>query len=479
MRSLTKKILLPLAVFASIVSCKKWEGHTDVGNPDLKQDLLSALSANPSLSKFREYVNKAGLDSLLQSSKTYTVWAPVNDALTTLDPTIVSDTAKLRKFIRNHIANQSWFTRDALTPIRVAMLNGKYQQFGAGKFDEANISAADKFVKNGVLHTIDKRIDVIESIWEFINGSTTTYLQNKFVAGLTYQDFDPSLAIIDSISSTTGLPIYHPGTGIVIRNRFNTRVYDLKNEAKQYTYFVIQDAEFIKESDSLKVYYATGNAAATDSLAKWNTVKDLAVEGVYPASALTGLISKFGAPLNLNTGFIVETKKMSNGIVHIFSKIDVLNADKFKPITIQGEFPNGFMADRTGNTNYRVRFNPVTGLDFRDIMVTGHGLTAYYSFYRLNEVPSIKYRVYAFGVNDFQAGAFAQNIVPKYFVAPSTYTTLATLVHNVPLHTAAGAYNEVLLGEFTVTNFGTLEIQLTATATSPIVLDYMRLVPVP
>ena len=170
---------------------------------------------------------------------------------------------------------------------------------------------------------------------------------------------------------------------------------------------------------------------------------------------------------------------MSNGIVHIFSKIDVLNADKFKPITIQAEFPNGFMADRTSNTNYRVRFNPVTGADFTDLMVSGHSLTAYYSFYRLGEMPSIKYRVYAFGVNDFQTGAFTQSIVPKYYVAPSTYTTLATLNHAVPLSTAAGAYNELLLGEFTVTNYGTLEIQLTANATNPIVLDYMRLVPVP
>jgi uncharacterized surface protein with fasciclin (FAS1) repeats len=474
-----KKIVVPLAFVASIISCKKWEGHTDIGTPDLQQDLLATLSANPNLSKFREYVNKAGLDSLLQSSKTYTVWAPVNDALTTLDPAIINDTEKLRNFVRNHIANLSWFTRDAATPIRVAMLNGKYQDFSSSTFDEATITAADKFVKNGVLHTINKRIEVKQSIWEFITGTTTTYLQNKFVAGLNFEDFDPTLATIDSISSTTGQPIYHPGTGIVVRNRFNTRIYDTKNEQKRYTYFVITDPEFIKESDSLKVYFTTGNALATDSLAKWAAVRDLAVEGLYPATALTGLLSKFGAPLPLNAGFIVETRKMSNGIVHIFSKIDVLNADKFKPITIQGESPSGFLADRTSNTNYRVRLNPATGLDFTDILVSGHNLTSYYSYYRLNEVPSIKYRVYAFGVNDFQTGVFAQNIVPKSFVAPSTYTTLATLVHNVPLFSAVGAYNEILLGEFTVTNYGTLEIQLTATTTNPIVLDYIRLVPVP
>jgi hypothetical protein len=35
------------------------------------------------------------------------------------------------------------------------------------------------------------------------------------------------------------------------------------------------------------------------------------------------------------------------------------------------------------------------------------------------------------------------------------------------------------VGEFTPNNFGMLEIQMTSTATNPIVLDYLRLVPVP
>jgi hypothetical protein len=94
-------------------------------------------------------------------------------------------------------------------------------------------------------------------------------------------------------------------------------------------------------------------------------------------------------------------------------------------------------------------------------------------------MPTMKYKVYALGVNDFQGGTFAQTIVPKFLAAPNTYITLASLNHNVPLHTAAGAYNEVLLGEFTMSNYGVLEIQLTSTAMNPLVLDYLRLVPVP
>jgi hypothetical protein len=49
----------------------------------------------------------------------------------------------------------------------------------------------------------------------------------------------------------------------------------------------------------------------------------------------------------------------------------------------------------------------------------------------------------------------------------------------VPLSTASGAFNEKLLGEFISPGYGTIEIQLTASGTSPLVLDYLRIVPVP
>jgi hypothetical protein len=153
--------------------------------------------------------------------------------------------------------------------------------------------------------------------------------------------------------------------------------------------------------------------------------------------------------------------------------------NKFKQVIIQGENPSGFLSDRTANTNYRVRFNPVTGKDYTDIMITGHGVTTYYSYYRLSEVPSIKYRVYALGVNDFQTAALTQNIIPRYLRPPGADSVLATLAHVVPLYNAAGAYDEKLLGEFTVYNFGTLDIRLTCLTTQPLVLDYLRLVPVP
>ena len=485
------KLFFIAIVALGFASCKKWDDHIEVANQDLSQNLSQAIAANSNLSTFSSYIKQAGVDTILQSSKTFTVWAPTNAALQGLDPAIVNDKAKLRSFVLNHISNQSYFTRDLQTTIRIAMLSGKYNNAGGGKFEDANITSSDKFVSNGVLHTIDKAVLVLPNLWEFISSTASQYAQNAYLASLNYTDFDPTLAIVDSISATTGLPVYKPGTGFVVKNKFNDRVFDLRREDKQYTYFVIADANFKVEADSLLKYYATGNNTSTDSLAKWFTTRDLVVEGLYPAAALNNLVSKYGVAIPVSAANITQTIKVSNGLVHVVSKLDIPTVSKFKEIKIEGENPSGFSRDdKRGNTNYRIKLDSL-GQVFSDLMVSGHAVTGFYAYYRLSEIPSIKYKMYVRGVNDFQTAAFPQRLETYLYSPPSTYTQLASFVHNVPLSsTGASAYNEVYLGDVTVTNFGTLEIRLVAqntpsgtaapvAGTNPIVLDYIRLVPQP
>jgi Fasciclin domain len=530
-----KKFLLLAVILTIILSgCKKWDDHIAVNNQDLTQDLYTVVKNDPALSRFAELVTQAGLDSLLKSPKTFTVWAPSNTALATLDPSIPNDINKLRSFILNHISYQLYFTKDAQTSIRIGMLNGKYNNFLANKFEDAALTSADKYVRNGVLHVIDKYIPVLPNLWDYINSTTATYRQNSFVAGLNFLTFDPSLAIIDSISATTGLPIYHPGTGIVIKNSFNEKVFDTRREDKQFTYFIIADAGLTLKSDSLKPYFATASPTRTDSLAKWYVVKDLIVENLYPttASLPAVLISKFGVPIPINTSLIIDSKKVSNGMVYVLSLSGITTASKFQQIIVQGENPSGFQSDKTSNTSYRIRKDrPDTTKTYSDLMVSGHGVTDYYAFYRLNEMPTMKYNVYARAINDFQTQVVFQSVSLFSFVPPAAFTQIpgvpvfiptaprspAQLWYPVPstrggvaplpaiytfvppgfaavsLSSPNGAFTETFLGSFTSNSFGTLDIRLMsgatatlptlpvfgATGSGPIVLDYLRIVPVP
>ena len=97
-----RKISLRVAAIAfvfAVAGCNKWKDATTVAQQDLTVNLLQAISSNPDLSKFRQYVAQAGLDSVLQVSKTFTVWAPTNTAIQALDPAVVSDPVKLKAFI--------------------------------------------------------------------------------------------------------------------------------------------------------------------------------------------------------------------------------------------------------------------------------------------------------------------------------------------------------------------------------------------
>ena len=116
--------LLPVILVMVLSRCKKWEDHTSINNQDLTKDLYTAIKNEATLSRFAELVTAAGLDSLLQSSKTFTVWAPSNSALNGLDPAITGDVNKLRSFILNHISYQLYFTRDAQTSRRIGMKPG-------------------------------------------------------------------------------------------------------------------------------------------------------------------------------------------------------------------------------------------------------------------------------------------------------------------------------------------------------------------
>ncbi len=52
-----------IVVFLTIIisGCKKWDDHTAVDNPDLAQDLYTAVSGEPKLTRFAEFrIGKAG-----------------------------------------------------------------------------------------------------------------------------------------------------------------------------------------------------------------------------------------------------------------------------------------------------------------------------------------------------------------------------------------------------------------------------------
>ncbi|WP_315817797.1 fasciclin domain-containing protein [Paraflavitalea speifideaquila] len=174
---------------------------------------------------------------MIASSKTFTVFVPTNTALATLDPALVNDAPKLRLFVANHIANQIYQTASVTAPLRLKMLSDKYNNMLGRKLEDANITEADHYAKNGVFHIIDKLVPALPNAWEFLETSPLAPgKQREYLLSLYRNVFDTTNAVQIGVDPTTGQPVYQPGTDSVRTNLFWRNVHDLRDESKQFTF---------------------------------------------------------------------------------------------------------------------------------------------------------------------------------------------------------------------------------------------------
>ncbi|MEI6950017.1 fasciclin domain-containing protein [Paraflavisolibacter sp. H34] len=518
MRSIKNNFLLwGLCGLVGLASCKKWDDHVAAGEQALNENLMEHIRTVPDLSTFGQYLVKTGLDQEISSSKTYTVWAPSNEALKSLPAEVVADTARLKAFLLNHISGQLFFTRQATDSLRVPMLNGKRVVFYRGHFDEAVLSKADVYVRNGALHVIDKVIAPLPSIWQFVDSTKNTFLQNAYLASRVYTAQDPTKAELDSINPATGQPVYKPNTGIVRLNTFLDKVYNLASEDSLYTYIVLSNNAFLAETNKQRAYFKSPEPAYNNSNSLWNVAKHLAIRGYYgPEQLPAALQSKFGVRVPINKAAILETRKLSNGIVYVLDEA-LFNQQEMVPVTyVQGENPLGFSATIVdkylSKVFYRNRFDSLNNKPFKDIYLNlGSSGASQFVDYISNNLYSVKYKVYMVAYSDRTASGNSRD---DAYGSDSTLTQLirigadtssmATPPFSITTKVKSRDYSEVYLGEYTNDSYNwdlsypdrtpdgrsytrtpaTRRIRLQAPATTVnsipynLTLDYLKFVPV-
>ena len=473
-------LLLLFITAAYFVACnKKWDEHNQITDPAIANNLYQVISQTASLAKFSDLLVKSGYDKIIASSKTYTVWAPTDAALATLDATIINDTAKLRAFVGNHIANLSYITGGANQ--RVPMLNGKYNLFAASKFDSATITTPNLYAANGVFHVIDKFIPRLDNCFEFVNNSTAYPLYKTAITTLNYIFFDSTRATQIATDPVTGRPIYDSTNAKILRNKFLDQVQNVADETGQYTLIVLNDNSYTTEFNKLSSWFKTTTLDSTNKLTAYHLIKDFGVKGAYTAAQLPDtLLSTFGVKVPIDKSKIVASYKTSNGYVHVMSQVNFSLTNKFPPIIVEGENPSGFTTtDRSFYTYYRVRVNPNNGLTFKDILMQNYGFANYFIRYRLPAVPSMRYDAVWVAVNDVQVTPlWAQRLAIDSSSNPSMPATFTQTI-------AYKNYSEVPLGQFTINNYRSSfdmfvigpNVSSTSGGSGSITLDYIKLIP--
>lgn len=322
-----------------------WDEHyTNSAGTKSNLNLFQLIKTKPELSSFAAMLEVTGYDSILSQPQTYTVWAPVNEALSGSENW---DIARKTEIVRNHITRFSHPT-SGLESKTIFMLDKKFISFSktatgfslGGKnliSDLSNIAAA-----NGVLHAIDGYVPYLNNIWEFIGyaqhlDSLRAYLyaQSKF-------EFDQE-ASVEIGTNDHGQAIYD--SVITFKNEILDQIGHLHVEDSVYTALLPDNNAWTKAYNLIKNGYKTlpadGGLAQQRLNTQWAVVRNLIFRNkVNQPELLDVLESTTGTVFN-QPAYLFENvikTELSNGLVYLTDSIRFKAAESWQqPIRVEAE----------------------------------------------------------------------------------------------------------------------------------------------
>jgi uncharacterized surface protein with fasciclin (FAS1) repeats len=474
------KILLVSILTIALHSCSTpWEDRQNNGDDNLSVSLGEAISNTKEVSLFGALLVQTGYDKVLASSKSYTVFAPTNEAIYLLDKSILNDSKALSAFVSNHIAITAYSSVRDKASQKILMLSGKYLEFkGTSLIGDATIVTPDKYAANGVFHIVSKALNPKNNIWQYIKGLSSTSAMSKYLLSLT----ELNIYRADSIAKLTAVP---GALSDSLTNSYLRNVYNLNNEKNSYTLFLMEDVDYTAEVDKLKPYLIKSNATRTTTYSSYFTTRDLVFPKAYLPNELPAVLtSRFGINVPIDkTQIVGDPIILSNGIVYRIKKVDVPLANRLVTTKIEGESNYGFSpTNLRSKIFYRDKKDPF-GIDFKDIMVQNSGVSLFTLNYSAINLYSTTYKVYWRAINDVQTNVFQQSLrIGGVFQPDGTLTgIIKTFAYT---NVAVGVYSEVYLGDFTMNQAGNIDlISLIAANTNvngnnSLTLDYLKFVPV-
>ena len=414
-------ILFALVFIYSACTTNVWEEHIKVNDDVLQENIFNYLEANADFSQFTEMVKSTGMDVYLSSSTIYTVWAPTNQALSSLDQSLIDTDTKLEIFVKNHIVNGMYSTLANKTATKIRMKSGKLLEYNSSEqlIDGVTINAENETtLSNGIIQLINGPLVPHYSVWDYVVLEAP---QNKFVKFLQSQtmlvfdiDSSPQIGVNDM-----NQPVYD--SVWMSENKFFELAADLSAEDSVITLIIPTDEVFAAEFDKFQIFYRREDRASNEiptsrDSANINLMiaRDYVFEGAIGESdAPDTLLSYFNVKVPFNRDALVENYKASNGHVYVSSDCPVRIKDKILPIKMEAENSiygivynsNGFYLGNTtsgtGTPYFRERADASQGYDL--VVDNSHKSEVLSgALFRGPVVSSIKYRIKIRAINDFE-----------------------------------------------------------------------------
>lgn len=427
-----KKYIIQIAMMmlgvVLLASCQssEWDDHFSMSSSD--QTLMEAIDANPQLSEFSKVVKANGLQSMLSSSQSFTVFAPDNNAMQALS--LNSDTLNL--FLYNHICRYVYSLGDVASAdentLRIKMLNGKYQNLqnngSALLFGNHGVVSSQAGANNGVLNVINQVIPFYNNIYEAIKKEPTLDSIATYLKARDHYTFLPDKSTVLGVNAK-GETVYD--SVFNFRNDWMSLYGSINAEDSVYTMLVPSNTAWQSQMTKLKKYfraYGNGNITSTgikvtgtyaiggakaDSLtaahAREALVQDLVFRKSVDVTSPEGdsLISTngnvFRHPQYLFTG--ADYHDVSNGKMYVTDELQYKATDSWqKEIRVEAEFPYNYLTQYAGSTsnvsvlNYPQFANQISNNSFLIVNPTQLSFQRTTVRFRLPNTLAAKYNIY-------------------------------------------------------------------------------------
>lgn len=421
-----------VAAVLSLTSCQEHEWDDYYTSPaETENTLMQVIDADGNLSSFAAIVRENGLDKLLSSSQSLTVFAPTNEALAAY----TQGSNPLSEFLYNHICRYTYTQGDVAEAddgvLRMKMLNGKYQNLtledGQMLFADLAAVKATQGAANGVLNIIDEMAPFYNNIYEELkraDGGTDSI--GAYLARYDQYTFLPDKSTVIG-SNERDEAVYD--SVFSFQNDWMKHYGDIYLEDSVYTMLVPTNEAWTKQYDRVKTYFraygegelrnpASGlnitgtfavDDAAADSLTHAHTLEAITQDLVFRKyidveqpdgdSIISTNGHVFHSPQYLFEG--AEKRGVSNGQLYVTDEL------KFRPteswhqeIRVEAEQSQNYATQYAGSTqtvsviNYPQFSNDVSENSFLVINPTQLSFQKTAVRFRLPATLSAAYNIY-------------------------------------------------------------------------------------
>lgn len=289
------------ALFVGTACTEEWDSHYDnTGTNTGKGTMLEYVKGQSDLTDFYAVVDALGCaDSLLNQSRAYTLWAPVNESF---DKQELMDSIAngrrdwvMQRFVKSHIANYLNPASEAMDDENfILLLNEKMVVFQGDyangyTFDGKEVAEPNQRVSNGIVHKINGSVEYALNLWEYLAASKDGVDSVKnFLYSFNITEFDERSSVkspngrtyIDSVFKSSNVWFETFG------DKYSAGIGDITAEDSTYMMFVPSNdvwTAMVPEIEKLYNFYTPANDASAafinDSL-RWLYARKMLVKNM-------------------------------------------------------------------------------------------------------------------------------------------------------------------------------------------------------